>query len=197
MTSCTNSTEGSHDEKGPYKFGIYDIEDSTLTIIKDFGTIEESVRPQFALYRPDGNRIVYYMQKCLYAIDIDGRNEMKISGDLDVDEDFPFAAEDGVYFAAYNGDKRDIYRTEWYGSAYENITGSEEIDEHQPFLNTNSTMLLYISIMDTTEVVTEHNLSEGVKKTIYTSYDFELYYPDIVPKDRSAVFLRRQSFNVS
>ena len=192
MTSCNNSTGSSHDEKGPYQFGIYDIEDSTLTIIKDFGTIEESVRPQFALYRPDGNRIVYYMRKCLYAIDIDGRNEMKISGDLDVDEDFPFATQDYVYFAAYNGECLDIFRTPWDESAPENVTNTLDIDEYNPFLNEDGMEMLYISRSDTIHSIIEQStgIEDADRDVVYENHEYELEYPAYSPIEGDILFFK-------
>ena len=133
------------------------------------------------------------MRKCLYAIDIDGRNEMKISGDLDVDEDFPFATQDYVYFAAYNGECLDIFRTPWDESAPENVTNTLDIDEYNPFLNEDGMEMLYISRNDTIHSIIEQstNIEDADQDVVYENHEYELEYPAYSPIEGDILFFKQ------
>ncbi len=188
VTSCTSPTEASPAVHNHYKLGIYNIDEDSLTIIKDFGNIEAIDEPHYALFHPDGSKIVYYMQGSLYAIDIDGSDETNITGDLVVDADFPFAAEDCVYFAAYNGDLRDIYRTSWDGSTTTNLTNTPEIDEHQPYLDPNNEKFLCVATKDAMEIIQEYDLSTSSVACVYTSHVLALHYPGYHPTKSAQLF---------
>ena len=177
MTSCTKPTESTTAVISHYKIGIYDIGSNTLTIIRDFGELVDMNEPNYALFHPDGSKIVYYLQGSLFTIDIDGSNELKISGDLDVDEDFPFATVNGVYFAAYVDENRDIMHVRWDGSSIDNITCTPGSDECHPYINCDRQKMLYVSIQDTVFSLAEHDIDSGKISALYVNAERTMSYP--------------------
>ena len=89
QASCNKPTE-SYDPGiyNKYKLCIYDIESEKLETVHDFGTLEYDYRPEFALFSPDGSKIVYYRQYQLHCINVDSSDKTVLSGDLRADRDF-------------------------------------------------------------------------------------------------------------
>jgi hypothetical protein len=124
---------------------------------------------------PNSDKILYLADNSLYTVNIDGTENVKISGELDViDKVKPSISYNGEYIAfnVQERNNREVYNIDVSNCIITNISNTVFFDEFYPKFSKTEDCLCYSSNSNELNMIINFNVENLEKDTLYTTNNF-------------------------